>query len=133
MPAPFSFDYSIIRVVPRVEREEFINVGVLLYCRTEECLVSRIELDRGRMSAFAPALCLEQLDEYLATIPLICNGGPGSGPIGALELRARFHWLVAPRSTVVQFSPVHSGVCHDLHSSLEHLLDKMVRVPKREE
>jgi hypothetical protein len=126
----FTFDYAVIRVVPRVEREEFINVGVVLYSSTQAFLQARIEVDEARLGAFAPHLDSEAAQEYLKTIPLICEGGKNAGPVGALPQRARFHWLVAPRSTIIQTSPVHSGTCYDLEAALEGLMNKLVRLPE---
>lgn len=127
MPAQTSFDYAVVRLVPRVEREEFVNVGVILHCRARDFLGARVELDRARASALSPDADLPTVEEHLRAIARICEGGEGSGPIGALSLRERFHWLVAPRSTVIQVSPVHSGLCDDPQRALEHLFEKMVR------
>ncbi len=128
MPERVSFDYAVIRVVPRVEREEFINVGAVLYCRTQSFLDARIELDRKRLSALAPDVDLHAVHAHLDVIPLVCKGGPEAGPIGSLAQAERFRWLVAPRSTIVQTSSVHSGLCLDPASALEHLMDVMVRL-----
>lgn len=122
---PNSFDYAIVRVVPYVEREEFINVGIILFCRTQRFLGARIELDRQRLAALAPDCDATKLQRHLDLIPRICTG---AGPIGQLDQADRFHWLVAPRSTMIQTSPVHSGVCADPAQTLEHLLEKMVRI-----
>jgi hypothetical protein len=130
VPAPVSFDYAVIRVVPRVEREEFVNTGVILFCLQRDFLAARVELDRERVRAIWPGADLEVLAEHLAAVPRICAGGEGSGPIGALSQRERFHWLVAPRSTVLQVSPVHSGLCEDPEKALEGLMDRMVRRPR---
>ena len=123
-----TFDYAIIRVVPRVEREEFINAGVILSCPDRQFLKARLELDVQRLAAFAPKLDPETIQEYLNTISIICEGGSDAGAIGQLPQRARFHWLVAPRSTIIQTSNVHSGFCTDPDAVLEHLLEKMVRL-----
>jgi hypothetical protein len=128
VPAPHSFDYAVLRVVPRVEREEFVNAGVLLFCLQRDFLGARVELDPARVRALWPGADLPLLESHLAAVPLICAGAPGSGPIGRLSLRERFHWLVAPRSTVLQVSPVHSGVCEDPVAALERLMDRMVRI-----
>lgn len=130
MPARCSFDYAVIRVVPRVEREEFINAGVILYCLSQRFLEARIELDRERLLALAPDADLALVEEHLASVPLICAGGKGAGPLGALSQKERFHWLVAPRSTIIQCSPVHSGLCESPEEALEKLLDRMVRRPR---
>jgi hypothetical protein len=131
VPAQSSFDYAIVRVVPRVEREEFVNAGVILFCLERDFLGARIELDRARVRALFPGADLAEIEEHLAAIPRICAGEEGSGPIGQLSLRERFHWLVAPRSTVIQISPVHAGLCEDPAGALERLLDRMVRVSVR--
>lgn len=125
-----SYDYAIVRVVPRVEREEFINAGIILSCPEKDQLIGRIELDVPRLLALHPTIDIESLQHNLASIPLICRGGEGSGPIGKLTQRERFHWLVAPRSTIIQISPVHTGRCSDAASAVEHLLNTMVRQPK---
>ncbi|HEX8254812.1 MAG TPA: DUF3037 domain-containing protein [Thermoanaerobaculia bacterium] len=122
-----SFDYSIIRVVPRVERGEFVNAGVILFCSTKAFLDARIELNRERLLALAPDLDIALVESHLAIIPRVCAGGKEAGPIGSLVQRARFHWLVAPRSTVIQMSPVHSGVHHDLESAMGSLMEKLVK------
>lgn len=127
MPEPSTYDYAVIRVVPRVEREEFVNVGAIVSCPARGFLEARIELDEARVRALDPAIDLEALRAHLAAIPAICAGGPSAGPIGRLPPRERFHWLVAPRSTMIQVSPAHSGRCDDPAQLLEHLLDTMVR------
>ena len=129
MPAPSSFDYAIIRVVPRVEREEFINAGVILYCLTHRFLGARVELDTRRLEALAPEADAELLRGHLESLPRLCLGGKAAGPIGELPQKERFHWLVAPRSTMIQTGPVHSGLCTDPTQALEHLLQRMVRGP----
>jgi hypothetical protein len=129
VPDRSPFDYSIIRVVPRVEREEFINVGVIVSCHDKNFLEAKIEMDRARLAALDPTLDPDKVQRYLDTIPAICAGGEEAGPIGSLPQRARFHWLVAPRSTIIQTSPVHSGLCDDPRSALEHLLKTIVRTP----
>jgi hypothetical protein len=127
MPKLCPFDYAVIRVVPRVEREEFINVGVIVCCQERQFLKAVIELDRERLNAFAPHLDFESVRQYLDTIPIICSGDKEAGVIGQLPPRARFDWLAAPRSTIIQVSPVHSGLCADPEIELEDLLKKMVR------
>ena len=113
-----TYDYAIIRVVPRVEREEFINVGVIVSCPAKGFLEARIELDERRLMALDATLDVASIRTYLATIPAICRGGEQAGPIGRLSQRERFHWLVAP------------GYCKDPTAVLEHLLDTMVRPPR---
>lgn len=132
MPALHSYDYAIVRVVPRPEREEFINAGVILSCAAQTFLEARIELDAQRLRALCPAVDLELVASHLATIDRICRGGPGSGPIGRLGQRERFHWLTAARSAVIQTSPVHSGRCTQPEQALDHLIATMVRLPPGE-
>lgn len=127
MHTPSSYDYAIVRVVPRVEREEFINAGVILSCPAQDFLGARIELDERRLLALDAGVDLEAVRLNLESIPIVCAGGPAAGPIGQLSPRERFHWLVAPRSTIIQTSPVHSGRCQDPAAALEHLVRTMVR------
>jgi hypothetical protein len=127
VPDHSTYDYAVIRVVPRVEREEFVNVGVIVSCPDMKFLEARIELDEKRLLALDGTLDLEAIRAHLATIPAICAGGEGAGPIGRLPAKERFRWLVAPRSTVIQTSPAHAGRCGDPAGLLEHLLATMVR------
>lgn len=127
MPELRPFDYAVIRVVPRVEREEFINVGVILSCPSQNYLKAGIELNEERLAALDAALDPALIRKHLDAISLICEGGASAGPIGLLPPRSRFHWLVAPRSTIIQTSPVHTGFCDDGDDMLEHLLKTMVR------
>lgn len=127
MSAEHTYDYAIIRVVPRVERGEMINVGVILSCPDVWFLEARIEIDPERLRALDASLDIDAVRDILSTIPVICAGGAEAGPVGALPQRNRFHWLVSPRSTVVQTSPVHTGRTSDPAATLEHLLDTMVR------
>ena len=127
MPELRTYDYAIVRVVPRVERGEFLNAGIILSCDIERVLAAQIELDESALLALHGQVDLEMVRKTLATIPLICAGGEGSGNIGRLTPRERFHWLVAPRSTIVQTSPVHTGQCADPESALAHLMNAMVR------
>jgi len=122
-----TYDYAIIRVVPRVDREEFVNVGVIVSCPAQGFLEARIALDEQRLKALDTTLDIDSLRTHLATIPAICTGGKQAGPIGQRSQRERFHWLSAPRSTIIQPSPVHTGLCKDPATALEHLLDTMVR------
>ena len=127
MPAQSSYDYALIRVVPRVERQEFVNVGVIVWCREHDVLEARIALNEARLCALDPDVDLDAVRRHLQSIELVCKGGPAAGPIGAMSKRERFDWLVAPRSTMIQTSAVHSGRSGDMVATLEHLLDKMVR------
>jgi len=127
MPARSSFDYAIVRVVPRVERDEFVNAGAIVFCRTRRFLRAWIELDRSRLAALAPWLDVAEVERHLAIIPLVCAGGAAGGPIGLLPQADRFHWLVAPRSAMIQTSPVHAGLCHDPAAALEEIVAQLVR------
>jgi hypothetical protein len=124
---PRTYDYAIVRVVPRVERGEFVNAGIVVSCDIERVLQARIELDEALLLALDPKVDLELVRDSLAAIPTICAGGAQAGDLGLLSARERFHWLVAPRSTIVQTSPVHTGQCTNLHGVLQHLMLRMVR------
>jgi len=126
VPAPVSFDYATIRVVPRVDREEFLNAGVILFCLERDFLEARVRLDAARLAALFPDADAAAIAEHLAAVPRLCAGGPEAGPIGRLSQRERFHWLVAPRSTVIQTSAVHTGICEDPHAALAHLAQRLV-------
>jgi hypothetical protein len=121
MPARSAYEYALIRAVPRVERGEFINVGVVLFCRERRFLAACIAVDEPRLCALAPDLDLELLREQLGHIPLICAGGRAAGPIGDLPTHERFRWLTAPRSAIVQPSSVHVGLCASPEVALERL------------
>ncbi len=127
MRALLTYDYAIIRVVPRVERGEFVNAGIILSCDLERFLQASVELDEKALLALDAQADLELIRRTLTSIPAICAGGAIAGDLGALSVRERFHWLVAPRSTMVQTSPVHTGQCTDLHSALLHLMQMMVK------
>ena len=124
-----TYDYAIVRVVPKVERAEFVNVGVILSCPARDVLLAKIEVDERRLMALDPTLDLESVRTHLAAIPKICAGGEQAGPIGRLSPRERFYWLVAPRSTIIQTSPTHTGSACDLEAVVERLLQTMVRPP----
>ncbi|HMB81736.1 MAG TPA: DUF3037 domain-containing protein [Vicinamibacterales bacterium] len=128
MPGEHTYDYAIIRVVPRVERGELINVGVILSCPAADFLDARIDLDAARLLALDPALDIDTTRANLEIIPRVCRGGPDAGEIGALPQRNRFHWLVSPRSTIIQMSPVHTGRTDDPARALERLLETMVKM-----
>ena len=123
MPTLSSYDYAFIRVVPRADRGEFVNVGVILYCRTQRYLNAQVELDEKRILALNPGQDIAELKRHLELIPRICQG---QGPIGELGQADSFHWLVAPHNTVIQFSPVHTGLCIDPQAELEHVLGHRV-------
>jgi hypothetical protein len=128
LPSPF--EYALLRVVPRVERGEFVNAGVVLYCQEKRFLQAAIDLDPERLRALDPHLDPETVRAHLEAVRRVCAGGPGAGPIGLLPPVQRFGWLVAPRSTVVQPGPVHTGLAEDPEEALDHLLETMVRTPR---
>jgi hypothetical protein len=121
-----SYDYAIVRVVPRVERGERMNIGVIVSCPALDYLEAKIDIDEARLRAFDATLDLDAIRRHAASIPMICAGGQNAGPIGRLSQRERFHWLVAPRSTIIQVSPAHTGQCSDPTKVLEHLMAKLV-------
>jgi len=125
--AEHTYDYAIIRVVPRVERGEQVNVGVILSCADLDFLDARIELDAAAVLALDPTTDIETLRANLDTIPAVCRGGADAGPIGELPPRGRFRWLVSPRSTIIQPSAVHTGRTNDPAACLERLMAKLVR------
>ena len=126
MPELVSFDYATIRIAPRVEREEFVNAGVIVFCLGERFLDAKVVLDEGRVRALWPAADLEPWLAHLQAFPRICAGEAEAGPIALLPIRERFHWLVAPRSTVIQVSPVHAGLCESPAVALEDLFRRLV-------
>jgi hypothetical protein len=126
MHAPNSYDYALIQLVPSVERGECLNIGVILFCRTLDFLGARIHLNATRSLALSPDLDLAAIQQQLDTIMLICEGGPEAGLLGKMSQSERFHWLVSPRSTIIQISPTHEGMCDDPEAVLEHLLKTMV-------
>ena len=121
-----AFSYAVVRVVPRVEREEFVNVGVILFCAERRWLGCRLLLDEARLRALAPRLETAEIARHLAGLRAVCEGDAAAGPIAALSPSERFHWLVAPRSTSIQTSAVHAGVADDPAAALAHLFDTLV-------
>jgi hypothetical protein len=121
MPTAASFDYALLRVVPRVERQEFINAGAIVYCPERHFLAARIDLNRDRLKALWPEADIPLVEQHLEAIRRICEGDPEGGAIAKLSQRERFHWITSPRSTIVQPSPVHTGVC----DGTEGLLDRL--------
>ncbi|OZI08745.1 hypothetical protein BWI93_07780 [Siphonobacter sp. BAB-5385] len=126
MPEMHLFEYAVIRVMPRVEREEFLNVGVILYCPAEGFLQTKFSLIEDRLRAFGETIDREELTERLVAFQKICKGRHEGGVIGQLPVASRFRWLTANRSTVVQTSPVHTGLCHDAQETLHRLHEKLV-------
>ena len=126
MPAPPSFDYAAIRIVPRVEREEFLNAGMILFCPERKFLGVRMHLDPERLRALWPSLDMEEIRRHLEAFVRVAEGASDAGPIARLSQRERFHWLVAPRSTIIQVSAVHSGICEQPMDKLEQLFQRLV-------
>jgi hypothetical protein len=126
MPGTQLFEYAVIRIVPRVEREEFLNVGVVLYCRDENFLRVKYFVSEQKLRVFCDVTELTQLKEYLMAFEGICNAEPGAGPIARLDMASRFRWLTATRSTVVQTSKVHPGFCADAGETLSRLYEQLV-------
>ena len=122
------FQYAVVRVVPRVERGEFVNAGVVLFCRTRDFLAARIELDEARLAALSPALDVAEIRSHLDALVRVAAGDPEGGPLARLEQSERFHWLVAPSSTMIQTSPVHTGLSEDPEETLAHLVATLVAV-----
>ena len=120
------FEYAVIRVVPRVEREEFLNVGVILYCSAQGFLQTAYTLDEARLRAFSPDIEFDELRTRMNSFTKICAGRATGGPIGQLAIAARFRWLTATRSTVVQTSAVHPGLCSDASETLVRLFGELV-------
>jgi hypothetical protein len=128
-----AYDYALIRVVPRVERGEFVNVGVVVSCKRGDFIEARIELDEPRLRALDPGVDLDAVRAHLAAFAAICAGGEEAGPIGRMPARERFRWLTAPRSTMIQTSPVHTGRCAEPAAAIDRLLRTMVRAPRTRE
>jgi Protein of unknown function (DUF3037) len=121
------FQYAIIRVVPRVERGECLNAGVVMLCRPRRFLAAKVGLDEARLRALAPDADPATILPHLAAIERIAAGDPSAGPIAGLTAAERFHWLVAPSSTVIQLSEVHTGLCEDPAEELDHLYERLVQ------
>lgn len=126
MPAKYLFEYSVIRAVPKVERGEFINIGVVVYCAQLKFLNASFRVDEKRLTGFSPTLDIAAIQEYLDAFEKICKGGTDAGPIGMLPIAERFRWLTATRSTILQSSPVHTGLCDDAEEKLKQLFQNLV-------
>lgn len=126
MPGKHVFEYAVIRVVPRVEREEFLNAGLILYCKDKKFLDCLILEDSARFTLLFPKLDHAEVQAHLASIKRICAGGKPAGAIGELDVPSRFRWITATRSTVIQASKVHPGLCSDPAETLRRLFAKLV-------
>lgn len=129
MPGTYLFEYAVIRIVPRVEREEFLNVGVILYCKDLQYLQTKFTVDEERLKAFSGYLDLEELKQHLSALKKISEGDSSAGEIARLEPALRFRWLTAARSTIVQTSKVHPGLCTDINETLDRLYTQLVLAP----
>jgi hypothetical protein len=127
MPEKHLFEYAVIRLVPRTEREEFVNAGVILYCADENFLQVRFALDKGKLAAMAPGEDTAEMEKRLEVFDQICRGNAAAGPIGKLPAASRFRWLTATRSTIVQVSPVHPGLCNNAEETLDKLFAELVQ------
>ncbi len=126
MPDPCSYDYAVVRVVPRVDRGEFVNAGVVLHCSEQGFLNSLVHVDEQRLRALWTGVDVELVKQHLDAFPRVCAGQEEAGPIGKLSKRERFHWLVAPRNTIIQVSPVHSGMTSTPEATLHELFHRLV-------
>jgi hypothetical protein len=121
-----SFDYAVLRVVPRVEREEFVNVGVIVFCLQKRLLQARVYVDEARLLALWPTLDVETVRQHVNAVVRICEGDATAGAIASLSQRERFHWLISPRSTMIQTSPVHTGICREFDGVVDRLFEQLV-------
>ena len=126
MQETHTFEYAVIRVVPRVEREEFLNVGVILYCRTHQFLQTRIQVNEEKLMMLCDSIDMEELQEHLHAFESISHGTGSNSPIAKLDLASRFRWLTAVRSTILQSSKVHPGICKDPSEKLDRLFNQYV-------
>jgi hypothetical protein len=126
VPERCSYDYAVIRVVPDVARGEFVNAGVVLFAKSHTALLARVALDEARLLALAPDADLPAIRSHLESILRICEGGAAAGPHGELSPSERFHWLTSPRSTVIQLSAVHAGLCDDPVTEVDRLFERLV-------
>jgi hypothetical protein len=130
VPVEYTYDYAIVRVVPRVDRGEAVNVGVILSCPDVEFLEARIDLDEARLLTLDPTVDLPTVKETLNAMAAVCRGDAETGPLGEMPQRNRFHFLVSPRSTIVQTSPTHTGRTPDPAATLRLLMQKLVQPPR---
>jgi hypothetical protein len=126
MPGKYLFEYAVVRVVPRVEREEFLNVGVILYCKDLKFLDTRFTVNEERIKAICDGIDCNEVKEHLSSFERICKGDKEGGPIAKLDLPSRFRWLTATRSTIVQSSKVHPGLTENPQQTIENLFQKLV-------
>ena len=120
------FEYAVLRVVPHVEREEFLNVGIVLFCSKQKFLKTKFEIKKSRLDVLCKSIDFEELNKHIQSFELICAGGKDAGPLGELSMAERFRWLTATRSTILQSSKVHPGLCHIAQEKLDDLFTKLV-------
>ena len=126
MQDKFLFEYAVVRIVPRVEREEFVNTGVVLYCAKQKFLQMKFQVDEHRVKCLCPLADVEEINTYLEAFEQVCIGNRTAGPIAQLPLAGRFRWLTATRSTIVQTSKVHPGLCEDAAAMLDRIFEQQV-------
>lgn len=126
MQDKYTFEYATIRIVPKVEREEFFNVGVILFCKRKKFIGIKYYIHPEKLKAFSPDVELDFFEDYLKAWELVCDGKAAGGKIGAMELSDRFRWLTACRSTIIQSSKTHPGLCEDPQQTLEEIFEKQV-------
>lgn len=124
------YEYALIRVVPSVERGEFVNAGVLLFCESQSVLCATVELNEARLIALCPRVDLSLVRSHLSGFACVCRGGAEAGPVGVLSQRERWRWITSPRSTILQTSPAHGGATDDLNALVAHLMASMVHCPE---
>lgn len=129
MPTRCAYSYAVVRVVPHVAREEFVNAGIVLFAEARDYLAARIDLDEARLRAIAPSVDVALVRRHLEAMERICEGGEDAGPIGKLALRERWRWIVAPRSTMIQTSAPHGGMCTEPNAEMDRLVRALVRTP----
>ncbi len=126
MAEPCIYDYAVVRVVPDVARAEFLNAGIILFAKSHGALLARVALDEARLALLAPDADVAAIRSHLEAIERICAGGAAAGPHASLSASERFHWLTSPRSTAIQVSPVHSGICDDPEVEADRLFERLV-------
>ncbi len=128
MQEKFLYEYSIIKLIPRVERGEYLNVGVIVYCKKASFLNVLFALDKSRLTAIFPQIDIEEINGHLVAFEQICLGNSGAGPIAAIDMASRFRWLTAKRSTIIQASDVHPGLCENAAETLARLFEQLVLI-----
>ena len=128
MPERVPYEYAVVRVVPRVDRDEFVNAGVIVFAKTRKLLAASTHVDEARLRALWPNIDVESVKRHLTGIHRICDGDPAAGPIAAMSQSERFHWLTSPRSAVIQVSPVRTGLSDAPETVVEHLSRELLGI-----